>query len=422
LITNTSESNSKKAISGHISAIKSNKDEPSTLLSLAVVGHIGRQIDISSHGDIQQIIAGLLTSTSQDIIAAAGRALGDIAVGNVEKFLPFILENSKDPSKQYSILNAMRQLVIGKSHTSEGINDLSKHLDKITPVLFAAKPKDAAGQNLVAECLGRAATVAPSKIIPELHKRIKEEVVFTRATAVNSLCYIRYDSPNATNIFENLKGVISDFLSLISDKDLFVRDCAINGLSFVITRSLDLVRPVLPKHMDSVFAQAERCEFREIDYGTHKEYADNTLKGREVIFTSILSTLFTECPEMVDPNKMIKAVLAVYRHDVKLRPQTDDILVSANLILVHLCSLAPTVVLTSLVDCVGPLEAEIKKTAETNVKKSTLQAIAAICKIPNWENANQKFTEVVNKLVKGNEKLKQRYEQLLASKVSLSTL
>jgi cullin-associated NEDD8-dissociated protein 1 len=422
LITNTSESNTKKSISTYVSNIKSNKDEPTTLLSLAVIGHIGRQIDISPHGDVQQTIAGLLTSTSQDIIAAAGRALGDIAVGNVEKFLPFILENSKDPSKQYSILNAMRQLVIGKSQTSEGINDLSKHLDKITPVLFAAKPKDAAGQNLVAECLGRAATVAPSKIIPELHKRLSEEDVSTRATAVNSLSYIKYDSQNATNIYENLKNVISDFIQLIGDKELIVRDCAINGLSFVITRNLSLVRSVLPSHMDSVLAQAERCEFREIDYGTHKEYADNTLKGREVIFTNIFPHLFNECPELVDPNKMIKAVLAVFRHDAKLRPQTDDIMVQANLILVNLCSLAPTVVLSSLIDCVGPLEIEIKKNAETNVKRSTLQAIAAICKIPNWENANPKFTEVVNKLVKGNDKLKQRYEQLLASKVVLSTL
>ena len=219
-----------------------------------------------------------------------------------------------------------------------------------------------------------------------------------------------------------MKGVISDFINLISDKELIVRDCAINGLSFVITRNLNLARPVLSTHMDSVFAQAERSEFREIDYGTHKEYADNTLKGREVIFTSIFPHLFNECPELVDPNKMMKAVLAAYRHEAKLRPQTDDIMVSANLILVNLCSLAPTVVLSSLIDCVGPLEIEIKKNAETNVKKSTLQAIAAICKIPNWENANPKFTEVVNKLVKGNDKLKQRYEQLLASKVILSTL
>jgi len=416
LIINTSESNSKKAISNHLSTIKSNKDDNTTLLSLAVIGHIGRQIDISSHGDVQQLLSGLLTTTNQDIIAYTGKALGDIAVGNIEKYLPFILENSKDPSKQYSILNAMRQLVIGKSATQEGVNDLSKHLDKITPVLFAAKPKDEAGQNLVAECLGRAATVAPSKIIPELHKRLSDQDVSTRATAVNSLSYIKYDSANATNIFENLKNIISDFLNLVSDKDLIVRDSAINGFSFVLSRNLDLVRPVLPKHMDSIYAQAERCEFREIDYGTHKEYADNTLKGRDTIFGNILQTLFNECPEVIDPAKMIKTVLAAYRHDSKLRPQTDDIFVSANMILVKLCSLAPAVVLSSLIDCVGPLETEIKKSTETKVKKSTLQAIAAICKIPNWETSNPKFTEVVNKLVKGNDKLKQRYEQLLTTK------
>jgi cullin-associated NEDD8-dissociated protein 1 len=337
-------------------------------------------------------------------------------VGNIDKYLPFILENSKDPSKQYSILNAMRQLVIGKSSTSEGIQDFSKHLDKITPVLFQAKPKDEAGQNLVAECLGRAATVAPSKIIPELHKRVTDNDVSTRATAVNSLSYIKYDSANATNIFENLKGTIGDFIKLISDKELVVRDAAINALAYVLRRNLDLVRPILTQHTDAIYAQAERCEFREIDYGTHKEYADNTLKGREVIFTSILSAFFTECPEVIEPHKLIKCVLAAYRHDPKLRPQTDDIFVCANLILVKLCALAPAVVLSTLVDLVGPLETEIKKNAETNVKKSSLQAVAAICKIPNWENANQKFVEVVNKLVKGNEKLKQRYEQLLTTK------
>ena len=413
LITNTTESNTKKAISTYVSNVKSSKDENLTLLSLAVVGHIGRQIDISPHGDIQQVIAGQLTSTNQDIIGAAGRALGDIAVGNIEKFLPFILENSKDPSKQYSILSAMRQLVIGKSATNEGVNDLSKYLDKITPVLFAAKPKDEAGQNLVAECLGRAATVAPSKIIPELHKRVSDNDVSTRATAVNSLSYIRYDSPNATNIFENLRGTISDFLKLISDKELSVRDAAINGLAFVLRRNLELVRPVLSQHMDNIYAQAERSEFREIDYGTHKEYADNTLKGRDVIFTNILPTFFSECPEVIEPHKMIKCVLAAYRHDVKLRPQTDDILVSANLILVKLCSLAPAVVLSTLIDVVAPLETEIKKTADTKVRKSTLSAIAAICRIPNWETTNQKFTEVVNKFVKGNEKIRQRYEELM---------
>jgi len=208
---------------------------------------------------------------------------------------------------------------------------------------------------------------------------------------------------------------------LVSDKDLIVRDSAINGFSFVLSRNLDLVRPVLLKHVDSIYAQAERSEFREIDYGTHKEYADNTLKGRDTIFSTILPIFFSDCPEVIDPVKMLKTVLAAYRHDPKLRPQTDDIFVSANMILVKLCSLAPAVVLSSLVDLVGPLETEIKKSTETKVKKSSLQAIAAICKIPNWETANSKFTEVVNKLVKGNEKLKQRYEQLLTTK-DLSTL
>ena len=119
---------------------------------------------------------------------------------------------------------------------------------------------------------------------------------------------------------------------------------------------------------------------------------------------------------MIDPHKYVQCVLAAYRHDPKLRPQTDDILVNANLILVRLTKLAPAVVLSSLIDAVSPIEAEVKRVADTKVKKSTLQAIASITKIPNWESSNPKFVEVVNKLIKGNDKLKTRYEQMLATR------
>jgi len=314
----------------------------------------------------------------------------------------------------------MRQLVIGKSATAEGIQVLSKHLDNITPVLFAAKPKDEASQNLVAECLGKAATVAPSKIIPELHKRASDSDTSVRATAVNSLCYLKYDSPNAVNIYEQLKPIIGDFLKLIGDKELIVRDAAINGAGFVIDRAIELVRPVLKQHTNEIYTQAARSEFREIDYGPYKEYVDNTLKGRDVVF-GILLNLFDRAPEVIDPHKYVQSVLAAYRHDAKLRPQTDDILVTANLILVRLSKLAPAVVLSSLIDAVGPIETEVKKKVDTKVKKSALQAIAAICKINNWESANTKFTEVVNKVVKGDDKNKQRFDQLMATR-DLTTL
>jgi len=204
-------------------------------------------------------------------------------------------------------------------------------------------------------------------------------------------------------------------LKLIGDKELNVRDAAINGTAYVIDRSVDLVRSVLKQHTDQIYTQAARCEFREIDYGPYKEYVDNTLKGRDVVFNILLS-LFDRCPEVIDPHKYVQSVLAAYRHDSKLRPQTDDIIVSANIILVKLSKLAPAVVLSSLIDAVGPIEAEVKKKAESKVKKSALQAIAAICKIPNWESANTKFTEVVNKFVKGDEKNKQRFDQLMATR------
>lgn len=412
LIANTNEKTAKKEISSHLSAIKSAKSEASQLLSLAVVGYVGRETDVSSFGDVQKVIAGALSSKSQDVTAAAGRALGDIAVGNIDKFLPFILQNSKDPSKQYSILYAMRQLVIGKSATSEGIEQLSKQLDNITPVLFAAKPKDEASQNLVAECLGKAATVAPAKIIPVLHKRVSDNDTPVRATAVNSLCYIKYDGANSKDVLEQLKSVLNDFLKAISDKELIVRDCALNGLSFVVDRAIQIVRPILKDHMEALYTQAKRSEYREIDYGPYKEYVDATLKGRAVVY-DLLYSFLDKCPEVVDPQKYVEVVIAAYNQNKRLRPQTDDILCTANAILVRVAKLAPAAVLGSLEKGLPFIELTIKRKSDNKVKRATVQAVAAVCKIPNWESASSKFTEAVNKYILNDEKMKSRWEALL---------
>lgn len=52
-------------------------------------------------------------SHSEDVKAAASYALGSLAVGNLEKFLPFLLkEISQNPKRQYQLLHTLKEVII----------------------------------------------------------------------------------------------------------------------------------------------------------------------------------------------------------------------------------------------------------------------------------------------------------------------
>jgi hypothetical protein len=76
-------------------------------------------------------------STSEDIRAAASVALGNVAIGNLEKFLPEILgEIKKNPKKKYLLLGSLREVIVRQSGTKEGISQLLKFFDQFSGILF----------------------------------------------------------------------------------------------------------------------------------------------------------------------------------------------------------------------------------------------------------------------------------------------
>ncbi|KAL6554757.1 hypothetical protein OROHE_007496 [Orobanche hederae] len=61
-------------------------------LSLLCLGEIGRKTDLSSHSHIENIIIESFQAPFEKIKSAASCALGIIAAGNLQKYLPFILK------------------------------------------------------------------------------------------------------------------------------------------------------------------------------------------------------------------------------------------------------------------------------------------------------------------------------------------
>lgn len=81
------------------------------LLSLLCLGEIGRRKDLSGHANIQYVIIGSFNSPSEEIKSAASFALGNIAVGNLSQYLPFILGQIDSQSKlQYLLLHSLKEV------------------------------------------------------------------------------------------------------------------------------------------------------------------------------------------------------------------------------------------------------------------------------------------------------------------------
>jgi len=80
-------------------------------LALLCLGEIGRRKDLSLHANIETIIIESFQSPFEEIKSAASYALGNIAVSNLSKYLPFILDQiDNQQKKQYLLLHSLKEV------------------------------------------------------------------------------------------------------------------------------------------------------------------------------------------------------------------------------------------------------------------------------------------------------------------------
>lgn len=80
-------------------------------LALLSLGEIGRRKDLSAHAGIETIVIESFQSPFEEIKSAASYALGNIAVGNLPNYLPFILNQiDNQQKKQYILLHSLKEV------------------------------------------------------------------------------------------------------------------------------------------------------------------------------------------------------------------------------------------------------------------------------------------------------------------------
>uniref|UniRef100_A0ACD5V930 Uncharacterized protein n=1 Tax=Avena sativa TaxID=4498 RepID=A0ACD5V930_AVESA len=373
-------------------------------MALLCLGEIGRRKDLSNHARIENIVIESFHSPFEEIKSAASYALGNIAVGNLSKYLPFILDQiDNQHKKQYLLLHSLKEVIVRQSVDHTGQSELQDlNIVKILALLFNHCESEEEGvRNVVAECLGKIALIEPKKLIPALKERTSSPVANTRATVATAIKYSVVERPG--KIDEILYPEISTFLMLIKDSDRHVRRAAILALSTAAHNKPSLIKALLSDLLPLLYDQTVVKEelIRTIDLGPFKHVVDDGLELRKAAFECV-DTLLDSCLDQLNPSSFIVPFLIsglCDHYDVKM---------PCHLILSKIADKCPSAVLAVLDSLVEPLEKTIihkpkgdavKQEIDRNedMIRCALRVIAALSRI-SGSDYSMKLKNLMNKI------------------------
>ncbi|URE47190.1 Cullin-associated NEDD8-dissociated [Musa troglodytarum] len=374
-------------------------------LALLCLGEIGRRKDLSMHVHIENIVIESFQSPFEEIKSAASYALGNIAVGNLSKYLPFILDQiDNQQKKQYLLLHSLKEVIARHSIDQTGQSEFQEsNVEKILNLLFNHCESDEEGvRNVVAECLGKIALIEPKKLVPALKERTASPTAFTRATVVVAVKYSIVERPE--KIDEILYPEFSTFLMLIKDSDRHVRRAAVLALSTAAHNKPNLIKGLLPELLPLLYDQTviKKELIRTVDLGPFKHVVDDGLELRKAAFECV-DTLLDGCLDQMNPSSFIVPYLISGLGD------HYDVKMPCHLILSKLADKCPSAVLAVLDSLVDPLEKTINHKPKADAVKqevdrnedmirSALRAIASISRISGGDYS-LKFKMLMNNIL-----------------------
>ncbi|XP_027135040.1 cullin-associated NEDD8-dissociated protein 2 [Larimichthys crocea] len=361
--------------------------EAARVLALLCLGEIGRTGSLGGSKEVQGVILEAIASTNEEVKTAASCALGSMAVGSLNDYLPFLLkEISSQPRRQYLLLHSLKEVISGCPASS-----LSAHVESIWALLFQnCKCQEEGTRNLVAECLGKLTLVNAAQLLPRLKQQLKAGCPLARSTVVTAIKFTIVDQP--APIDSLLKDCIGDFLKTLQDSDINVRRVALVMFNSAAHNKPSLIRGLLATVLPHLYkeTQIRKDLIREVEMGPFKHTVDDGLDVRKAAF-ECMYTLLDSCLEGLD-------VLQFLDHVEEGLKDHYDIRMLTFLMLARLASLCPAAVLQRLDRLIEPLKAtcttkvkagsvkqEFEKQEE--LRRSAMRAVAALLAVPEVERS-----------------------------------
>ncbi|PPQ63540.1 hypothetical protein CVT24_004770 [Panaeolus cyanescens] len=360
------------------------KSKPSlVILSLSIVGELGRFIDMSQQKEVFNLVIELFSSEAEETRSAAAFAAGNIAIGNLQQFLPTIISMvQSDQKRRLLALHAAKEVV---THCSRG--QLEAVADLLWGPLFDnSQTTEEATRNVAAACLGKLATTHPSKYLPQLHARIRDTNPDARATVVSAIRYTFADTSSSYD--QLLSPLLVDFLSLMVDENLVVRRLALSSLNSAARSKPYLLRDHLATLLPSLYQETiPNPELvRTVQMGPWTHRVDDGLETRKTAYETMY-TLLDTCLSKLNLHEFLGRVIPGLSDD------SDEIKVISHMMLFRLSQVAPAAVSQRLDEATPQLEKTMKGATVTKdtvkqdleraaeLQRSALRAVAALSKI-----------------------------------------
>lgn len=394
-LTVKSSSDSSSVVNQFVKDVKNSKSSDSVkLFSLLALGEIGRHIDLSSHGEIQMVILESFSSQSEEVKSAASYALGNVSVGNMPKFLPFVLkEIENQPKRQYLLLHSLKEIISCESSSAGGVDTLKTYVMTIWNMLFHhCECPEEGTRNVVSECLGKLTLIDPANLLSNLKQHLNSQSALTRSTVVTAIKFTISDQPQGIDSL--LRTCIGDFLKTLQDPDLNVRRVALVTFNSAAHNKPTLIRDLLDSVLPHLYNETKvRKELiREVEMGPFKHTLDDGLDIRKAAF-ECMYTLLDSCLDRLD-------IFEFLNHVEDGLKDHYDIKMLTYLMLVRLAHLCPSAVLQKLDRLVEPLRAtcttkvkahSVKQEFEKQdeLKRSAMRAVAALLAITDADKSPQ---------------------------------
>lgn len=266
--------------------------------ALHILGNVGKRtpLSISLEG-----VYSNFESSVDNVRSAAALALGDIIIGNTDHYLPDLLQrliSSESSTNVYLYLFALRDIVYHlqknrESHVSQAL------LDQVWDTLFSLKFKDDMSEEgektLVAECIGRLSIIDPEKYLPALQKNLNSPEASVRRSVVSG---VKYTFGLSLDKYDRLlRPIVVDFLALMEDSNLGIRQVALSALTSAIHNKPLLLLPHLSRLLPLLYKETVVNEslIRVVQMGPFKHKVDDGLDLRKAAYESMF-TLATTLP------------------------------------------------------------------------------------------------------------------------------
>lgn len=384
------------------------------ILALGELGHTCSGTIDAGKNEIrtEQLIIESFASPLEEIKSAASYALGNLATGNLTKFLPFLLiEISKEERRQYLFLHALKEVIDEQTGATYSLEEADVVFTNGVAEIWALLIKycgsnEESIRNVVAECIGRLCIVNPGHFVNELVQQVNSSSANVRATVVTALRFLIAEQPLAS-VDEHLRPVLGKFFAAIRDNDLNVRRVAIVTLNSAVHNKPKLIKEYLPSLLQALYEETKVKQelVREVEMGPFKHVVDDGLDLRKAAF-ECMYTLADQCLDRVN----LSEYLSYVENGLK---DSHDIRLLAYLMLTRLVNKCPIQISQRLDGFCEHIKPQLLSRPRQNavkqesdkheeLKRSAVRTVLALKRVPNSDRS-QKLTDLWDIINTNNE-------------------